>query len=48
MKKYLHTSQGMPLSRNMIRMQVPSEIPDPSSWQYYGFNHGRHIGFHSQ
>lgn len=27
---------------------LPSEIPNPKSWWYYGFNHGQHVGFYSQ
>lgn len=27
---------------------LPSNIPDPSQWWYYGFEHGQHISFYSK
>ena len=27
---------------------LPSKIPDPKNWWYYGFEHGQHISFYSK
>lgn len=27
---------------------LPSEIPDPKNWWYYGFEHGQHISFYNK
>lgn len=27
---------------------MQTQIPDPKSWWYYGFNHGQHISFYSE
>ena len=27
---------------------LPTNIPDPNSWWYYGFEHGQHISFYSK
>lgn len=26
----------------------PQTIPDPQAWHYYGWEHGQHVGFHSE
>jgi hypothetical protein len=44
LSKMLQLSDTIVFSTELL----PSEIPNPNSWWYYGFNHGQHIGFYSQ
>jgi 2-polyprenyl-3-methyl-5-hydroxy-6-metoxy-1,4-benzoquinol methylase len=44
LSKMLQLSNTIVFSTELLS----SEIPDPKSWWYYGFNHGQHIGFYSQ
>jgi hypothetical protein len=38
------------ISKNILfsTTLIPSDIPNPKDWWYYGFNHGQHVSFYSQ
>jgi len=44
MERILKLSDSILFSTELL----PSEIPDPKNWWYYGFEHGQHISFYSE